>query len=87
MKWFFPDGEGSEYGANVLAENMWAQCDLDGNQQLLLDVIVDQRIDDGAVKLVDAFCVSQWAPLSQENDAWSLVCPMDERILFMGAPG
>ena len=23
----FPDGETAEYTANVIAENMWAQCD------------------------------------------------------------
>ena len=30
----FPNGEvtDSEYGANVIAENMWAPCDLDGKQ-------------------------------------------------------
>ena len=51
----FPDGEVSEYSANVIAVNMWAQCDFDGNQQLLMDAIIDHRIDDGAIKPVDAF--------------------------------
>jgi hypothetical protein len=51
----FEDGEVTEYGANVIAENMWAQCDLDGNQQVLMDAIIDCQIDDDAVKPVDAF--------------------------------
>jgi hypothetical protein len=51
----FPEGEVSEYGAIVIAANMWAQCDLDGNQQLLMDANIDRRIDDSAIKLVDAF--------------------------------
>ena len=51
----FEDGEVTEYGANVIAENMWAQCDLDGNQQVLMDAIIDYRVDDDAVKPVDAF--------------------------------
>jgi hypothetical protein len=28
----FADGAKAEYSANVIAENMWAQCDIDGNQ-------------------------------------------------------
>jgi hypothetical protein len=37
----FPNGEMTEYGANVIAKNMWAQCDLDGKQQALMDSIID----------------------------------------------
>ena len=31
----FPDGQVTEYAANVIAENMWSQCDIEGNQMLL----------------------------------------------------
>ena len=51
----FPDGEVSEYTANVIAENMWAQCDLDGKQQVLLDAIVDHKFTEEAVKYNDRF--------------------------------
>jgi hypothetical protein len=51
----FPDGEVSEYTANVIAENMWAQCDLDGKQQVLLEAIVDHKFTDEAVKYNDRF--------------------------------
>ena len=51
----FPDGEISEYAANAIAENMWAQCDLDGKQQVLLDSISDHRTDGNAVKYADRF--------------------------------
>ena len=51
----FPDGEISEYTANVIAENMWAQCDLEGRQNLLLDAIIDHRSDGHAVKFADRF--------------------------------
>eukprot|EP00978_Attheya_sp_CCMP212_P046293 scaffold382524_cov28-Attheya_sp.AAC.1 len=27
----FPDGVEAEYAANTIAENMWAQCALEGN--------------------------------------------------------
>ena len=51
----FPDGSESEYAANVIAENMWAQCDLEGRQHLLMDSIMDYRSDDSAVKDEDRF--------------------------------
>ena len=39
----FPDGSEAEYSANVLAENMYAQCDTDGNQFLLMEAVTDHR--------------------------------------------
>ena len=51
----FPDGEVTEYTANVIAENMWAQCDLDGQQHILLEAIVDHKFNDDAVKFNDRF--------------------------------
>ena len=47
----FPDGAEAEYSANVIAENMYAQCDLDGNQYLLLKAIVDSRTDSSAIPI------------------------------------
>ena len=49
----FPDGAEAEYAANVLAENMYAQCDEDGNQYLLLDAVIDHRCNEDAIKLGD----------------------------------
>jgi transposase len=51
----FPDGAEAEYSANVIAENMWSQCDLEGNQYLLLDSIVDHRSDGHAVTRSDMY--------------------------------
>jgi hypothetical protein len=45
----FPDGAEAEYAANVIAENMYAQCDESGNQYLLLDSIVDHKSDGTAI--------------------------------------
>ena len=50
----FPDGAELEYTANTIAENMWAQCDIDGNQWLLMEAIVDHRSDKTAVRKQDA---------------------------------
>jgi hypothetical protein len=51
----FPDGEISEFAANVIAENMYAQCDPDGNQYIIMDSIVDHKTSDKAVKKCDQF--------------------------------
>jgi hypothetical protein len=41
----FPDGQVAEYSANVIAENMYTQCDTEGNQHLLLDEIINWQKD------------------------------------------
>ena len=45
----FPDGSHAEYAANVIAENMYAQCDPAGNQYMLLRAIIDHQRDETAV--------------------------------------
>ena len=49
----FEDGDVTEFTANVIAENMYAQCDAEGNQYVLLDKIVDYRKDGHVVKAQD----------------------------------
>ena len=69
----FPDGEVTEYAANVIAENMWAQCDLEGRQHLLLDSIVDHRTDGTAVKFADRFVtVGNKKHLRKTTTGWFL---------------
>lgn len=51
----FPDGQVAEYAANVIAQNMFSQCDAEGNQYLLMKEIVDWRKDDTAVEKVDMY--------------------------------
>jgi hypothetical protein len=53
----FPDGVEAEYAANTIAENMWAQYDLDRNQHVLLESIVDYTIDGHTVKKPDQMVV------------------------------
>ncbi|KAI2510101.1 Reverse transcriptase (RNA-dependent DNA polymerase) [Fragilaria crotonensis] len=49
----FPDGQRAEVAANTIAQNMYAQCDSEGNQYLLLSGIVDYKRDDSAVSRAD----------------------------------
>jgi hypothetical protein len=45
-----PDGCSDEYTANVIAENMYAQCDSEGNQYNLMESIIDHKMD-GHIRL------------------------------------
>ncbi len=49
----FDDGDVTELTANLIAESMYTQCDPDGNQYVLLDLIIDHRRLDTATKLSD----------------------------------
>jgi hypothetical protein len=51
----FPDGRNDEYTANVIAENMYAQCDIEGRQYNLLEGIVDHKKDFYAFKPADTY--------------------------------
>ena len=49
----FDDNDQAELTANLIAESMYAQCDPDGNQYLILADIVDHRSMDNVIKLND----------------------------------
>ena len=39
----FPGREMTELAANIIAESMYAQCDIDGNEYLLLEAFINHR--------------------------------------------
>jgi hypothetical protein len=51
----FPDGRSEEYTANIIAENIFAQCDEEGNQFLMLRDIVGHKTDGHAVECADMY--------------------------------
>jgi hypothetical protein len=51
------DGAEAKYSANVIAENMWAQCDIDGKEYQLLDAIIDHKLDGHAVHRADSLVI------------------------------
>jgi hypothetical protein len=55
----FPDGSELEYAANIIAESMWAQLDLDSNQYLLMYQVVGHRKNEGAVKKADQYVTAK----------------------------
>jgi len=71
----FPDSEVSEYAANVIAENMWAQCDLDGQQRIILDSIMDHKTNGHAVAMADRYInVKGKQHLRKTTRGWRLCC-------------
>jgi hypothetical protein len=54
----FPDGQVKEYAANILAENMLSQVDLDGHSKLVLKEIVDHQKSDDAVPMSDKYLIT-----------------------------
>jgi hypothetical protein len=50
-----PDGRSDEYTANVIAENMHAQCDIKGRKYNLMEGIVDHKTDGHAVEPDDMY--------------------------------
>jgi hypothetical protein len=51
----YVDGQTAELAANVIAQNMYAMCDAEGNQYLLLDGIIGHRKDESAVARADMY--------------------------------
>jgi hypothetical protein len=51
----FPDGRSDEYTANVIVENMYAQCDEEGNKLLMLQDIAGHKTDGHAVERADMY--------------------------------
>lgn len=72
----FDDGEVTELAANVIAETMWAQCDPDGNQYVLLKYLVDHRKNDNALSLSDQDCVDRngRAYKRRSTAGWQICC-------------
>ena len=53
------DGYKTSLAANVIAENLFAQVDEEGNRQVLFDEIVEHRTDGTEVKQQDAFITTK----------------------------
>jgi len=53
----FGDDSTAEYAANVIAENLYSQCDEDGRQHLVFKEITDHRRDSSAISKENGFDV------------------------------
>jgi hypothetical protein len=51
----FPDGRSDEYTVNVIAENMYVQCDTEGRHYNLMEGIVDHKTYGHVVERADMY--------------------------------
>ena len=71
----FANGEVTELAANIIAETMFAQCDDDGNEYVLLDSLVDYRKNENALSLEDQKIVVRGKPsLRRSTVGWQICC-------------
>jgi uncharacterized protein YxjI len=70
----FPDGRVAEYAANTIASNMIAQCDIDGNQFLLMDEIVGYKKGANAVNRADEYIVKDGRSYPRRSTAGWKIC-------------
>jgi hypothetical protein len=70
------DGDETMMSANLIAEATYAQCDPDGNQYVLLDSIIDHKIHDSAIRLLDQKVVRPDGRtyLRRSTVGWQLCC-------------
>ena len=70
----FPDGAVKQYSANIIAENLYAQVDIDGHTSLVLGAIVDHRTYERALKKEDKFFKTKQRQrkLCQTTKGWKL---------------
>ena len=54
----FTNGMHEKYQANVIAENMYAQVNDEGNEFLLLDEIMDHKSDGSAIQIADGMIMN-----------------------------
>jgi hypothetical protein len=72
----FDDGDVTNLTANLIAESMYAQCDLDGNQYVLLDSLTDHQRLDTALRLSDQTTVRNDGRTYQKRNTvgWQICC-------------
>jgi hypothetical protein len=51
----FPDGRSDEYTSNVIAENMYSQCDIEGIQHNFMEGIFYHKTDGHAIEPADMY--------------------------------
>jgi hypothetical protein len=55
----FPDGSTAKHQANVIAENLFSQSDLEGQQCMVMKETCDHRKDGRAIPILDGFTTSK----------------------------
>ena len=71
----FVDGEKASLAANYIAENLFAQIDDEGNQQVLMNEIIDYRTNGTELKQQDAFITTKMGTKCRQETTkgWELL--------------
>jgi hypothetical protein len=72
----FDEGDVTELTANMIAQAMYAQCDPDGNQYMLLDQLIDHRKKDNAISLSEQIvqCDNGRTYRRKTTTGWQICC-------------
>lgn len=72
----FSDGHSEELSANLIAQHLYSQIDEEGERHILLDDIVDYRMNDKAVRKEDAFVLMNNGVRRRKEttQGWQLLC-------------
>ena len=71
----FPGSEITELAAASIADSMYAQCDIDGNEYLLLDLFIDHGKDNLALSSEDQKIVFKVEETTRKSMAgWGICC-------------
>jgi hypothetical protein len=76
----FNNGDETVMSANLIAEAMYAQCDPDGNQYVLLDSIIDHKRLDSAIRSLDQKVVrpNRHTYLRRSTIGWQVCCQLKD---------
>ena len=70
----FGDGDITKLTANLIAESMYAQVDLEGNDTLLMDYMVDYRRNEHALTIQDQNIVVKVRPSLRRSTIGWFIC-------------
>ena len=71
----FPGGEITKFTANIIAESMYAKCDFDGNEYLLLQAFVNHRKNGSTLNVEDQKAVFRGQETLRKSTAgWGIHC-------------
>ena len=70
----FAQGKVKELTNNIIAEPMYVQCDADGNEYLLLDVIVDHHKNNRTISLTEQQTSIWGRPVNHKTSAGLQMC-------------
>jgi hypothetical protein len=70
------DGTIERYTANIIAENLYSQCDSEGQSMKVLDEIVDHRSDNSAITIADGYTTGRAGNRIPKitTRGWQLLC-------------